>query len=202
MPPRALGLGIQPTGASAREGRWGGAPAGVKTPRVPTAGGEPRSVMALVIYTQARFRAFFLRGSCIFNLGHQYCLLGSRQGESPRSAGWQEEAPVRLGSSQAERVCWSWPARDRLQGPREAGRGPSWKYRGPLQLQQAALPSRGGGTDGGMAGSGRAGPQGHRVRSNCLCLQARGDLSRARETQSRQSPWGASVLALACSPPA
>lgn len=120
----------------------------------------------------------------------------------PGVQGGRKRPWVRLGSSQAERVCWSWPARDRLQGPREAGRGPSWKYRGPLQLQQAALPSRGGGTDGGMAGSGRAGPQGHRVRSNCLCLQARGDLSRARETQSRQSPWGASVLALPCSPPA
>lgn len=91
---------------------------------------------------------------------------------------------------------------DRLRGPREAGRGPSWKYRGLLQLQEVALPNRGGGTDGGMAGPGRAGPQGHRVRSNRLCLWARGGWSPARETQSRQLPRGAPILALPCSPPA
>lgn len=55
--------------------------------------------------------------------------------------GGRKRPRVRLGSHQAERVCWSWPARDRLQGPREAGRGPSWKYRGPLQLQRSASSS-------------------------------------------------------------
>lgn len=63
-----------------------------------------------------------------------------------------------LTKPSAERVPWSWPKRDRLQGPREAGRGPSWKYRGLLQLEETALPSRGGGTDGELAGSGWAGP--------------------------------------------
>lgn len=85
---------------------------------------------------------------------------------------------------------------DRLRGPSEAGRGPSWKYRGLLQREEMALPSQGGGTDGGMAGSGRAGPQGHRVRSNRLSLWARGGWSCARETWSRQPPRGAPVLAL------
>lgn len=56
----------------------------------------------------------------------------------------------------------------------EVGSGPSWKYRGLLQLEEKALPSWGGGTDGGMAGSGWAGPQGHRGRSNRLSLGARG----------------------------
>lgn len=81
------------------------------------------------------------------------------------------------------------------------GSGPSWKYRGLLQLEETALPSWGGGTDRGMAGSGRAGPQGHRVRSNRLSLWARGGWSGARETQSRQSPQGGSVLALPRSAP-
>lgn len=108
------------------------------------------------------------------------------------SGGWQEEVLGRgwEANHQAERVCWSWPVRNRLQGPSEVGSGPSWKYRGLLQLEEKALPSWGGGTDRGMAGSGRADPQGHRVRGNRLCLWARGGWSCARETQSRQSPRG------------
>lgn len=37
---------------------------------------------------------------------------------------------------------------ERLRGPSEAGRGPSWKYRGLLQRAEMALPSQGGSTDG------------------------------------------------------
>lgn len=38
--------------------------------------------------------------------------------------------------------------RDRLQGPRDVGRRPSWKYRELFQLGEVALPSREGSADG------------------------------------------------------
>lgn len=42
----------------------------------------------------------------------------------------------------------SFPERDSLQGPRDVGRRPSWKYRELFQLGEVALPSREGSADG------------------------------------------------------
>lgn len=47
--------------------------------------------------------------------------------------------------------------RDRLQGPRDVGRRPSWKYQELFQLGEVALPSREGSADGdGVFGEGGA----------------------------------------------
>lgn len=93
--------------------------------------------------------------------------------------------------------------RDRLQGPRDVGRRPSWKYQELFQLGEVALPSREGSVDGdGVLGgvySGRF-QTGRSLRAQSqeqpLCLKARGSWSSTRETQSRQSSQGTSVLAL------
>lgn len=48
----------------------------------------------------------------------------------------------------ADTVPRSCLKRDRLQGPRDVGRRPSWKYRELFQLGEVALPSREGSVDG------------------------------------------------------